>query len=125
MVNKVILLGRLGKDVEMRNLESGNTVANFTLATSESYKNKNGEKVENTEWHNIVVWGKQAEVAARYLKKGSQIYLEGKITTRSWEKDGTTRYTTEIVANNFTMLGSPGGGQNDNNTSDNYSGLPF
>jgi len=109
----------------MRNLESGNTVANFTLATSESYKNKNGEKVENTEWHNIVVWGKQAEVAARYLKKGSQIYLEGKITTRSWEKDGTTRYTTEIVANNFTMLGSPGGGQNDNNTSDNYSGLPF
>lgn len=125
MVNKVILLGRLGKDVETRNLESGNTVANFTLATSESYKNKNGEKVENTEWHNIVVWGKQAEIAARYLKKGSQIYLEGKITTRSWEKDGTTRYTTEIVANNFTMLGSPGGGQNDNNTSDNDSELPF
>ena len=125
MVNKVILLGRLGKDVETRNLESGNTVANFTLATSESYKNKNGEKVENTEWHNIVVWGKQAEIAARYLKKGSQIYLEGKITTRSWEKDGSTRYSTEIVANNFTMLGSPGGGQNDNNTSDNESGLPF
>jgi single-strand DNA-binding protein len=105
-VNKTIILGRLGKDPELRTLESGNTVATFSVATSEKYKNAKGEQVENTEWHNIVIWNKLAEVAGKYLKKGDQVYLEGKITTRSWEKDGVTRYTTEIVVKEMTMLSS-------------------
>ncbi|MBE9467418.1 MAG: single-stranded DNA-binding protein [Bacteroidetes bacterium] len=105
-VNKVILLGNVGKDPEVRHLESGATVANFTLATSEKYTNKNGEKVETTEWHNIVVWRKLAEIVEKYVKKGNQIYLEGKITTRSYEKDNETKYFTEIVANSLQMLGS-------------------
>lgn len=105
-VNKVILIGNLGKDPEVRHLEGGTAVANFTLATSEAYKDKNGQRVEQTEWHNIVVWRALAEVAEKYLKKGSTIYLEGKIRTRSWEdKDKVKRYTTEIVADTFTMLG--------------------
>ncbi len=104
-VNKVILLGNLGKDPEVRHLEGGATVANFPIATSETYKDKTtGEKKEITEWHNIVVWRGLAEVAEKYLKKGSQIYLEGKLKTRSWEKDGVKRYTTEIVGDNFVML---------------------
>lgn len=105
-VNKVILIGRVGKDPEVRHLESGVSVARFTLATSEKYTNKNGEKVETTEWHNIVVWRKLAEIVEKYIKKGRQIYLEGKITTRSYEKDGSTKYFTEIVANNIQMLDS-------------------
>ncbi|RLD62816.1 MAG: single-stranded DNA-binding protein [Bacteroidetes bacterium] len=105
-VNKVILLGNVGKDPEVRHLESGVTVARFTLATSEKFTNKNGEKVETTEWHNIVVWRKLAEIVEKYIKKGSQIFLEGKITTRSYEKDGSTKYFTEIVANSLQMLGS-------------------
>jgi single-strand DNA-binding protein len=105
-VNKVILIGNLGKDPEVRHLEGGTAVANFTLATSETYKDKNGQRVEQTEWHNIVVWRNLAEVAEKYLKKGSTIYLEGKLRTRSWEdKDKMKRYTTEIVADTFTMLG--------------------
>ncbi|MCK5823006.1 MAG: single-stranded DNA-binding protein [Bacteroidales bacterium] len=105
-VNKVILLGNVGKDPEVRHLESGVSVAKFTLATSEKYTNKSGEKVETTEWHNIVVWRKLAEIVEKYIKKGSQIYLEGKITTRSYEKDNEKKYFTEIVANNLQMLGS-------------------
>ena len=105
-VNKVILLGNVGKDPEVRHLESGTTVARFTLATSEKYTNKSGEKVETTEWHNIVAWRKLAEVIEKYVKKGNQLYLEGKITTRSYEKDNETKYFTEIVANNMQMLGS-------------------
>lgn len=104
-VNKVILVGRLGKDPEVRNLENGVSVANFTMATSESYKDKTtGDKKEVTEWHNIVLWRGLAEIAAKYLHKGDMIYVEGKLRTRSWEKEGVTRYTTEIVGDNMTML---------------------
>lgn len=106
-VNKVILLGRLGKDPEVRTLENGAVVANFTMATSEVYRDKNtGERKENTEWHNIVLWRNPAEVAAKYLKKGDQCYIEGKLRTRSWQKEGVTRYTTEIVGDTLTLLGS-------------------
>ena len=109
-VNKVILVGRLGKDPEVRNLDSGATVANFTIATSESYKDKTtGEKKEITEWHNVVLWRGLAEIAQKYLHKGDLVYVEGKLRTRSWEKEGITRYTTEVVADNMTMLGSRGG----------------
>ena len=106
-VNKVILVGNLGKDPEVRYLEGGTAVANFTIATSETYKDRNsGERKTQTEWHNIVLWRGLAEVAEKYLKKGNQVYIEGKIRTRSWEdKDGNTRYTTEIVGDNMTMLG--------------------
>jgi single-strand DNA-binding protein len=106
-VNKVILVGRLGKDPDVRNLESGATVANFTMATSETYKDKTtGERKEITEWHNIVLWRGLADVAAKYLHKGDMVYIEGKLRTRSWEKEGVTRYTTEIVGDNMTMLGT-------------------
>lgn len=112
-VNKVIIVGRLGKDPEVRHLENGASVANFPVATSEVYKDRNtGERKEQTEWHNVVLWRGLAEVAEKYLKKGDQVYVEGKLRTRSWEKDGITRYTTEIVGDNMTMLGSPGGGSN-------------
>ena len=105
-VNKVILVGNLGKDPEVRYLDSGVAVANFSLATTENYKNKQGEKVSQTEWHNIVLWRGLAEVAEKWLKKGSRVYVEGKIRSRKWEdKEGNTRYTTEILADNMTMLG--------------------
>ena len=108
-VNKVILVGRLGKDPEVRNLENGATVANFTIATSETYKDKTtGDKKEITEWHNIVLWRGLAEIAARYLHKGDMVYVEGKLRTRSWEKEGVTRYTTEIIGDNMTMLSTKG-----------------
>jgi single-strand DNA-binding protein len=110
-VNKVILVGRLGKDPEVRNLDNGATVANFTIATSESYKDRTtGEKKEITEWHNIVLWRGLAEIAQKYLHKGDMVYVEGKLRTRSWEKDGVTRYTTEVVADNMTMLSTRGSG---------------
>lgn len=105
-VNKVILIGHAGKDPEVRYLENSTPVANFTLATSETYTNKNGEKIKNTEWHNIVLWRGLAEIAQKYVKKGTQVYIEGKIRTRSWDdKDGNKRYITEIVADNMQMLG--------------------
>lgn len=105
-VNKVILLGRLGKDPEIRNMENGTMVANFTMATSEVYKDKKtGERREATEWHNISCWRGIAEIAGKYLRKGEQVYIEGKLHTRSWEKDGITRYTTEIIADSLTLLG--------------------
>lgn len=108
-VNKVILVGRLGKDPEVRNLENGATVANFTMATSETYKDKTtGDRKEITEWHNIVLWRGLADVAARYLHKGDMVYIEGKLRTRSWEKEGVTRYTTEIVGDQMTMLSTKG-----------------
>lgn len=116
-VNKVILVGRLGKDPEVRNLDSGVSVANFTMATSESYKDKTtGEKKEITEWHNVVLWRGLAEIAQRYLHKGDMVYVEGKLRTRSWEKDGVTRYTTEVIADNMTMLST--GRQGGSNYSD-------
>src|SRR5690606_7689951 len=106
-VNKVILIGNLGKDPEVRHLDNGRAVANFSLATSEVYNNKNGERVTNTEWHNIVMWTPLAEVAEKYLKKGSQIYLEGKLQTRSYDdKDGNRKYITEVVASTMNFLGS-------------------
>ncbi len=108
-VNKVILVGNLGRDPEVRHLENGASVANFSIATSESYKDKNGNRQEQTEWHNVVLWRGLAEIAEKYLRKGSQIYVEGKLRTRSWQdKDGNTRYTTEVVGDNMTMLGGRG-----------------
>jgi single-strand DNA-binding protein len=105
-VNKVILVGRLGRDPETRYTGGGQAVANFSMATDESYKDKNGERQKRTEWHKIVVWSRQAEIAQQYLKKGSLIYLEGRLQTREWQdKEGQKRTTTEIVATNFRMLG--------------------
>lgn len=106
-VNKVILIGRLGRDPETRTFENGAKKASFTMATSETYKDKEGRRVEQTEWHNIVCWRNLAEIAEQYLKKGKLIYLEGKLRTRSWDDEhGNKKYTTEIEANTFTMLGS-------------------
>tara|TARA_B100001142_G_scaffold294712_1_gene315111 strand:+ start:437 stop:859 length:423 start_codon:yes stop_codon:yes gene_type:complete len=106
-VNKVILIGNLGKDPEVRHLDNGVAVANFSLATTESYTNKQGERVNQTEWHNIVLWRGLADVAEKYLKKGNSVYVEGKISTRKWEdKEGNTRYSTDIIADKMTMLGS-------------------
>ena len=113
-INKVILVGNLGKDPEVRDLENGRAVANFSLATSETYKNKAGERVTNTEWHNVVLWTPLAEIAERFLKKGGQVYIEGKLTTRSWDdQEGNKRYTTEVVGRELTLLGSKA--DNDNN----------
>jgi len=109
-INKVILVGRLGRDPEVRYTRSGDAVANFSLATSEEWKDKNtGEKQEKTEWHRIVAWRRLGEICGEYLHKGSQVYVEGKLQTRSWEdRDGNTRYTTEIVAQSMQMLDSAG-----------------
>lgn len=112
-VNKVILLGNLGKDPEVRHLENGKAVANFSIATSESYKDRNGERVTNTEWHNVVLWTPLSEIADKYLNKGDKVYIEGKLTTRSWDdKDGNKRYTTEVIGREMTLLGSSSQGQN-------------
>ncbi|MCT4615401.1 MAG: single-stranded DNA-binding protein [Marinifilaceae bacterium] len=105
-INKVILVGHVGKDPEVKYLDNGVAVCNFSLATSETYTNKNNEKVTQTEWHNIVIWRKLAEIAEKYVKKGSQLYIEGKLRTRSWEnQEGIKKYTTEVLADNFQMLG--------------------
>src|SRR5215204_4116888 len=105
-INKVILVGNLGKDPEVRHLEGGAVVAKFPLATSETYKTKDGQRVDQTEWHNIVMWRGLAESAEKYLHKGTLVYIEGKIRTRSWEdKEGHKRYATEVVADTMTMLG--------------------
>src|ERR1035437_2959532 len=104
-LNKVILVGNLGKDPEVRHLEGGTAVASFSLATTESYKDKSGQRIDQTEWHNIVVWRGMAEVAEKYLKKGMTVYVEGKLRTRSWDdKDGHKRYITEIVGDTFNIL---------------------
>ena len=104
-VNKVILIGNLGKNPEVKYLESKVPVANFTLATNSTWKDKDGSKKEHTEWHNIVLWRGLAELAEKYLHKGDKIYLEGKLRTRSWDdKDNVKRYTTEIIGENMTML---------------------
>jgi single-strand DNA-binding protein len=110
-INKVILVGNLGKDPEVRYLPSGGAVTNVTIATSEQWKDKtSGEKKEATEWHRVVFFGKLAEIAGEYLKKGSQVYVEGRLQTREWEKDGVKRYSTEIIASEMQMLGGRGGG---------------
>ncbi len=116
-VNKVILIGRLGKDPEIRKINTTTTVCNFPLATNESYKNQDGTYTEQTEWHNIVMWRGVAERAERILKKGSTIYVEGKLRTRSWEdKENNKRYTTEVVVENFQLLDKrePGTGNSGN-----------
>ena len=110
-VNKVILIGNLGKDPEVKFTPGGTAVAKFTLATNERYKDKSGEWQDRTEWHNIVFYGRQAEIAGEYLKKGRQIYVEGRLQTRKWQdKEGQDRYTTEIIADRMQMLGSREGG---------------
>ena len=113
MVNKVILVGNLGRDPEIRSLPSGQPVANFSLATSRRWKDRDGNRQEKTEWHNIVCYGKQAEIAGQYLTKGKQIFVEGRIETRSWDdkQTGEKKYRTEIICDNFQMLGSAGGGR--------------
>ena len=120
-VNKVILMGNLGRDPEIRYMPNGEAVANFSIATVENWKDKSGVRQEKTEWHNIVMYRRQAEIAGEYLKKGYPVYLEGRLQTRKWEKDGVTRYTTEIVADQMQMLN-----RNDNSNSqssnDDYDG---
>lgn len=105
-LNKVMLIGRLGKDPELKYTEKGTAYCNFSIATDESYKDENGNKVERTEWHNIVTWRKLAEICQQYLKKGSKIYCEGKLQTDSYEKDGLKRYSTKIVMTDMAMLDS-------------------
>ena len=114
-INSAHLVGRLGKDPEIKYTQAGKAVANFSIATSEVWKDKNtGEKNEVTDWHNIVIWDKLAEVCGEYLKKGSQVYVSGRLKNRSWEdQDGIKRYTTEIIANKMEMLGTKGGSKQD------------
>ena len=110
-VNKVILIGNLGRDPEVRYMPSGDAVANISIATTETWKDKTGEKQEKTEWHRVAMFGKTAEIAGEYLKKGSQVYIEGRLETRKWtDKEGHERYTTEIRADRMQMLGSRSGG---------------
>lgn len=104
-VNKAILVGNLGADPEVKHLDSGTTVARLRIATGESYRDRDGNRQERTEWHNVVLWRRLAEVAEQYLNKGDQVYIEGRLQTRSYEKDGVTKYFTEVVGNNMTMLG--------------------
>lgn len=107
MLNKIQLIGRLGNDAELKTIESGQTYAKFSLATSEKYKDKNGESKEKTEWHNVIFWGKPAETVAKYCKKGMLIYVEGKIATRTWQTEaGENRYMTEVLGQNFSFLES-------------------
>ena len=118
-VNKAILVGHLGADPELRHTQSGTAVASFRVATTERFNDRSGERQERTEWHRIVAWAKLAEICNTYLKKGKQVYIEGRIQTRQWEdKDGNTRYTTEIVANNMVMLGRAGDVSNDTPSQD-------
>jgi len=110
-VNKVILIGNLGRDPEVRYMPSGDAVANISIATTETWKDKNGEKQEKTEWHRVAMFGKTAEIAGEYLKKGSQVYIEGRLETRKWtDKEGQERTTTEVRADRMQMLGSRSGG---------------
>jgi single-strand DNA-binding protein len=110
-VNKVILIGNVGRDPETRYMPSGDAIVNLSLATTDTWKDKNGEKQERTEWHRVAFFGKTAEIAGQYLRKGSQVYIEGRLQTRKWtDKEGQERYTTEIVADRMQMLGSRGGG---------------
>lgn len=126
MINKAIIIGRLGRDPEVRYAQSGAAVTTFSVATSEKWKDKNsGEMQERTEWHRIVAFGKLGEICGEYLAKGKQVYIEGRLQTRSWEQDGVTRYMTEIVANDMKMLepkgsSAGGGGYRDTKPSNDY-----
>ena len=122
-VNKVILLGNLGRDPELRFMPNGDAVCNFSIATTDSWKDKAGEKQERTEWHNIVMYRKLAEIAGEYLKKGSSIYVEGRLQTRKWQtKEGQDRYTTEVIADSMQMLGGKSNAsQSDKSSDENFS----
>jgi single-strand DNA-binding protein len=122
-VNKVILLGNLGRDPELRFMPNGDAVCNFSIATTDSWKDKAGEKQERTEWHNIVIYRKLAEIAGEYLKKGSSIYVEGRLQTRKWQtKEGQDRYTTEVIADSMQMLGGrSSAAQSDKSSDENFS----
>ena len=128
-VNKVILIGNLGKDPETRNLADGGAITNFSIATTDSWKDKSGEKQEKTEWHRISTFQKLAEICGTYLKKGSQVYIEGRLQTRKWtDKDGTEKYSTEIVADKMQMLGAkPAGGpsQRSEKKAENFDDIPY
>lgn len=125
MVNKAIIVGNLGRDPEIRYTPSGMAVANFSVATTEKWKDKDtGEQREKTEWHRIVAWGRLGEICGEYLQKGSQVYIEGSLQTNQWEKDGITRYTTEIRAKEMKMLGRKGGDQG-SRRQDEYEGPPM
>ena len=121
MVNKVILVGNLGADPEVKDV-NGSKVANFRIATSETYTDKQGVKQTNTEWHSIVAWRNLAEIIEKYVKKGSQVYVEGKLQTRSWEKDGVKHYSTEVLISTLKMLG---GKREDNNHHSDDGGVPM
>jgi single-strand DNA-binding protein len=125
-VNKVILLGRLGQDPELKYTPGGSPVCNFSLATTESWTDKSGQKQEKTEWHRVVVWGKLAELCNQYLAKGRQAFLEGRLQTRSWDdKDGNKKYTTEILASTVQFIGGPSANANQNaNVDTSYSQAP-
>ena len=113
MINKAILIGNLGADPEVRYTQDGKAVANFRMATTETWKKQDGSKDEHTEWHRVVAFGRLGEICGQYLSKGSKVYIEGRIQTREWEKDGVKRYTTEILAREMKMLSTRGaGGQN-------------
>ena len=127
MVNKIMLIGRLGNDPEVRYTQDSTPVATFNLATDEQWKNKNGEKVQKTEWHRIVAWRKLAEICGEYLSKGKMVFIDGKLQTRSWEdKDGNKRQTTEIIAQGMRMLGgsSSNGGQTSKAEPGNVTDMP-
>ena len=128
-VNKVILIGNLGKDPELRYTASGTAVASFSVATSEKYKDKSGESKEETEWHNVVAWGNLAEICGKYLEKGKTVYIEGKSKTRSYDdRDGNKKYITEVVASQMQMIGGKSGNhstQSGNQQADDESSIPF
>jgi single-strand DNA-binding protein len=120
-VNKAIILGNVGKDPEVRYTPGGDAVANLSIATTDQWKDKAGEKQEKTEWHRVSFFGRLAEIVGEYVKKGSSIYIEGKIVTRSWEKGGETKYSTEIQAHSMQLLGGRGGSRSDAPTTDGQS----
>ena len=126
MINKVTLVGRLGKDPEVRHFDNNSSVCNFTIATSESYTDKEGQRVEQTEWHNLAIWRKGlVDVAEKYLKKGHLLYVEGKLRTRSWDdKDGNKRYTTEVVVDSFKMLEKRESSSNNSGEAQSFSKAP-
>jgi single-strand DNA-binding protein len=124
MLNKIMIIGRVGKEVEVRQV-NGSNVANFSVATTEKYKNKNGEQVENTEWHSIQAWGKLAEICQSYVNKGDMLYIEGKVATQSWEDKGVQRQKTQIVCREIKMLGGSKKEKKEDKFVPHNGGLPF
>ena len=123
-VNKVILIGNLGKDPELRRTQSGTAVVSFSMATTEKFKGKDGQQKEETEWHNCTAWNKSAEILAQYLKKGSSVYIEGKLKTRSWEDNGVKKYATDVVVREFQFLGGKQQGQQQNGNGGGFGEAP-